>query len=152
MFSNNQTHTVCHCSHLTNFALLFDLHGSPVRRQSAINLLIFVNIRDSSSTKIYRLHFFFFHPRIMQWKVPTEHWWYCHMLEGAFQRLVVWLLYLFSVSCSKYFDLLSHIVAIFLGFSSLCGNCVFRVTNHCFKTLIFQSQGGPNPRAQESGI
>ena len=32
MYQTNRTHTVCHCSHLTNFALLFDFRGSPVRR------------------------------------------------------------------------------------------------------------------------
>ncbi|XP_020609112.1 uncharacterized protein LOC110047687 [Orbicella faveolata] len=32
MYQTNKSHTVCHCSHLTNFALLFDYRGSPVRR------------------------------------------------------------------------------------------------------------------------
>ena len=29
----NKTHTVCHCFHLTNFALLMDIHGVEVSRK-----------------------------------------------------------------------------------------------------------------------
>ena len=30
VYSDNSTHTVCHCFHFTNFALLMDMHGVQV--------------------------------------------------------------------------------------------------------------------------
>jgi hypothetical protein len=35
VYSSNSTHTVCHCFHLTNFALLMDMHGVQVGRKKS---------------------------------------------------------------------------------------------------------------------
>lgn len=44
MHSNNQTHTVCECEHLTNFAVLMDVHSTllPQVHQQALQVITYV--------------------------------------------------------------------------------------------------------------